>query len=100
MRVKVREKSMTANMVPVNVCGDGGNRLVSQPDDFIMDVADSESGMNQQTALRAIQEIAMRFFPVAVFAYDITFPVNLIYRKPRIHLTLLSINSRLASFHR
>ncbi len=69
---------MAANMIPVNVGGYCGNRLVGQRHDLLIDITDAKPGINQQTMFRAIQEITMRFLPVAVFTDDIRFLVNLI----------------------
>ena len=55
MSVKVWEKRMTANMIPMYVCGYCSNGIPGQPDDFIIDVADSKSGINEQTAFGTIE---------------------------------------------
>ena len=80
---------MAADVIPVYVSGCGGNGLIRQLAHRIADIADAETCVNQQAALRSVQKIAMGFFPVPVFADDVCIAVDLVNGKPIVHKNLL-----------
>jgi hypothetical protein len=82
---EIGEVLMAADMVPVNMGGGGRYRLVRQFYDFIMNIADSKSRINQQASLRPVQEVAVGFLPVAVFADGEGIIVYFVNCEPVIH---------------
>ena len=75
---------MTSDMIPMNMGGNGGNRFVRQLFYLVMDVANTEAGINQKTALGTVQKVAARFLPMSVLADDMGIRVNAFYCKPLI----------------
>lgn len=55
-------------MVPVNMGCHHRHRLVCQFPDCLRYIADSETGIYQQTSVTAIQQIAVGLLPMPVFA--------------------------------
>ena len=76
---------MAADMVPMYVRCYGGNGLCRQRRHRLPYVADSQSGIYQQAALFALKQIAVRLFPVPVFAYYMRITADGIYCKPIFH---------------
>ena len=85
MSIKIRKIFKTAHMIPMDMSGDSGNRLVRQLFYLVINIANTEAGINQKTAFGTVQKIAVRFLPMTVFADDVGIRVNAVYCKPIVH---------------
>ena len=85
MRVEVRVVPVSAYVVPVDVRGDGRDRLVRQPAHLRRDVADAESSVDQQGSLVPFDEVAVRLLPMTVFADGVGILIDCLYREPGPH---------------
>ena len=72
-------------MIPMNVCGDGRDGTIGLLLYNLRNIANAQPRIDQQTALRAVQKVAMRFFPMAVFADYIGIRIDFVYGKPILH---------------
>ena len=86
--VKIGEVFMPADVIPMDMRGDGGDVFIGQFADLLVNIADPEPRIDQETALAAYQEIAVRFLPMAILAYNIRRFVEFIYREPIIHFCI------------
>ena len=83
--VKVGKVAVAADMVPVNVGGYGGDRLLRQPDHLVINIADAQAGVDKQAALRSVEQITVGLLPVAVLAENGSIWVDLVQGKPVFH---------------
>ena len=78
---------MTAYMIPMRVCCNSCNRLFGNLFYRFSDIADSKPCVYQKSALAPYQKIAMRFFGMSVFAYNVCFIIDIFNRKPFFHFS-------------
>lgn len=78
---------MTAYMIPMRVCCNSCNRLFGNLFYLFSDFADSKPCVYQKTTLDSYQKIAMSFFGMSVFAYDVCFVIDIFNRKPFFHFS-------------
>ena len=76
---------MSSDVVPVDVGGGGRHGLVCQFDNFIINIADSKARIDQETSILSVQEVAVGFLPVAVFAENIGSAVDFVNGEPIAH---------------
>ena len=85
MRIEFPEVPVAADMVPVDVCGNRGDRLIGQPRGQGGNIAHTQARINQQGAFLPNQKIAVRFLPMAVFANGAGIRIKPFSRKPDFH---------------
>ena len=76
---------MSADMIPVNMRRNRSNSLICQLFNLRRNIADAKPRVDQQRTVISFKEIAVRFFPMTVFADYMCAGINCINRKPRFH---------------
>ena len=80
--VKVRVVAVPADVVPVDVGGHRRHRAPGQRRHHRGNITDAQACVNEQGAVSAVEQIAVSFLPVAVFADDIGVRVHLVHGEP------------------
>ncbi len=84
---------VTADMIPMDMSGDRRNGLIGELDHLVVYIAYAQSRVDKQTFVRAVQQIAVCFLPMAVLAYNMRFVVDTVYCKPVIQFPFSPVKS-------
>lgn len=77
VHIKTREAGVPSNVVPMRVRSHGNNRPVRQTPDQAAEVANSQAGVDEQTARAAVEQITMGMLPMAVLTQNVCIPIEL-----------------------
>lgn len=85
VHIKTREAGVSSNVVPMRVRRHGNNRPVRQIPDQAVEVANSQAGVDEQTARAAVEQITMGMLPMAVLTQNVCIPIQALCSKPITH---------------
>ena len=86
MYCNIIEVLMSANVVPVGMGGEHRDRQLCQAIHDTPNVRHAQPGVNQRGPLLPAQQVTMALLPMLIFTDGICLYVNLLNRKPAVHM--------------